>query len=409
MNSVRSGGRRHTVTWLVAGGLSVATLAALAPWLQAPALQLGPAGAAAGVALLTLLSTVALATLGLLLHGRLRRAGAAGTRTMPRTQAALEVRQVAPYLDVMTQHLDGVVRETERGVLAVIEQISSAHRVSDQQVERIRVSEQSGVELTAVMREKVMVDKQLGAILEMFVAKQERDVGANLGRIKRLQEVKDLAPLVDVISLVARQTNLLSINAAIEAARAGEAGRGFAVVAGEIRQLSGRTAAAAVAIAEKINAATEGIDSELAAAMEAADRNSSTGNMRSVMGDIGAMQTRFADSALRLQEVIEGVKTGHEGIVLRLSDALGQIQFQDVVRQRVVQVQQALQQLSVHLLGMADQLVDKPWDPALSATLQHRLDQQVASYVMHSQHVAHEKVTGHALADRSERPAIELF
>ena len=235
---------------LVFSAAAVVTVAAVAwvtPWLRA--LALPPALELAAVALLALASA---ATLTALLM-RVRPAA----RGMPRAQAVQEVRDVAPHLKLMSRHLDGALQDSEQAALQVIERMQSVHQVSSQQIERIRVTEEHGHELSRVIKEKLMADAQLGAILEMFVETQETEVTANLERLRRLQGVKALSPLVDVIASVARQTNFLSINAAIEAARAGETGRGFAVVAAEIRELSNRTATVAVDIASQINAAND--------------------------------------------------------------------------------------------------------------------------------------------------------
>ena len=142
------------------------------------------------------------------------------------------------------------------------------------------------------------------------------------------QSAQQIREATDLISDIASQTNLLSLNASIEAARAGENGKGFAVVADEIRNLSEQSSQSAERIVGIVNNLLENSDTSVHTMTEVAqniqvqnNKLEETGNMfRSLNQEI----REVADAITQIREQTEALNA-HKASVMEIVDSLASI------------------------------------------------------------------------------------
>jgi len=149
-------------------------------------------------------------------------------------------------------------------------------------------------------------------------------------RIKRLGESsQEIGDIVNLITEISDQTNILALNAAIQASMAGEAGRGFAVVADEVQRLAERTGDAT----KQIEALVKTIQ---------ADTNEATVSMEQSTANVvrGAKLTENAGSAL---DRIEQVSMNLAQRILEISDSTRD-QAQDSVK--IAEIMDVIQEIT---------------------------------------------------------------
>ncbi|MGF6755155.1 methyl-accepting chemotaxis protein [Paraburkholderia sp. GAS334] len=144
---------------------------------------------------------------------------------------------------------------------------------TEQQAVALERTASSMEQLTSTVRQNADNAKQASALANNASEIAEKGgevvgrVVATMGAIN--DSARSIGDIIGVIEGIAFQTNILALNAAVEAARAGEDGRGFSVVAGEVRNLAGRSAAAAKEIKLLINASVERVGNGSALAHDA--------------------------------------------------------------------------------------------------------------------------------------------
>lgn len=145
---------------------------------------------------------------------------------------------------------------------------------------------------------------QAATIMQELSDSSDKMTQAVLGVAKNVEatdeSVKMIEDAVQLISNVASQTNLLSLNASIEAARAGEAGRGFAVVASEIQNLSEESNSSAQRISEIVKSLSE-------------DSKASMSMMDEVKTRLTEQQEKLNQTKEMFTNVTGGIVTSREG------------------------------------------------------------------------------------------------
>lgn len=247
--------------------------------------------------------------------------------------AAESAQQISADLLAAAERQSQEIEETSRSVLASAQSMNEVSRSASRSARVARDSLEAARKGTDAVQDSI---RGMNEIREQIQETSKR--------IKRLGESsQEIGEIVELISDITEQTNVLALNAAIQAASAGEAGRGFTVVAEEVQRLAERSGEATkqiAAIVRTIQTDTQ----DAVAAMERSTRGVVEGAKRSdaagqALGEISAVTDNLAT-------LIDGISSQTEreaGTATRVADTMDSIR--DVTRQTTVGTQQVAESI----------------------------------------------------------------